>query len=201
MDSLPRRVAARSPTVIVLAPTELYLSAARSRLGSRISDERRALENERACAASPSCSNGYHPTPPRHAARSVPLSLFPSTFLSRAPVAGCCFASLSVVGRVGGGDNRVSLSPPVSQPALPWSPATPAYSTPDTRPCMCKQLFLELFVFFFFFHSCDLDFIFEIWILLLCFLRVFLFGDFFFFFEFGVWRFLRREGLLCVVGV
>lgn len=201
MDSLPRRVAARSPTVIVLAPTELYLSAARSRLGSRISDERRALENERACAASPSCSNGYHPTPPRHAARSVPLSLFPSTFLSRAPVAGCCFASLSVVGRVGGGDNRVSLSPPVSQPALPWSPATPAYSTPDTRPCMCKQLFLELFVFFFFsflwfrFYFWDLDFA------PLFLESVFVWRFFFFFFEFGVWRFLRREGLLCVVGV
>lgn len=200
MDSLPRRVAARSPTVIVLAPTELYLSAARSRLGSRISDERRALENERACAASPSCSNGYHPTPPRHTARSVPLSLFPSTFLSRAPVAGCCFASLSVVGRVGGGDTaspsrRRFLSLPCPG-LLPRQLILPLILAPA-----CVSSCSSSSLFFSFFYSCDLDFIFGIWILLLCFLRVFLFGDFFFFFEFGVWRFLRREGLLCVVGV
>lgn len=146
MDSLPRRVAARSPTVIVLAPTELYLSAARSRLGSRISDERRALENRRACAVSPSCSTGPHPTalaPPHYLSLSRPR---------------CCLLSRVLVCCVGDGDNRVSPSRSrftQLAPALPWSPATPAYSTPDTRPCMCKQLFLQLFpslfCFFFFF--------------------------------------------------
>lgn len=180
MDSLPRRVAARSPTVIVLAPTELYLSAARSRLGSRISDERRALENERACAASPSCSNGYHPTPPRQTYRSRSFLLLFS--LAR------------------------PLLVAVSRPCLLWAAWVAVITASPSRrrflssrlPCpglLPRQLILPLILvpacvsscsssslFFSFFHSCDLDFIFGIWILLLCFLRVFLFGDFFFFF-------------------
>lgn len=113
----------------------------------------------------------------------------------------------------------------VSRPCLLWAAWVAVITASPSRrrflslPCpglLPRQLILPLILapacvsscsssslFFSFFHSCDLDFIFGIWILLLCFLRVFLFGDFFFFFffEFGVWRFLRREGLLCVVGV
>lgn len=111
----------------------------------------------------------------------------------------------------------------VSRPCLLWAAWVAVITASPSRrrflslPCpglLPRQLILPLILapacvsscsssslFFSFFHSCDLDFIFGIWILFLCFLRVFLFGDFFFFFEFGVWRFLRREGLLCVVGV
>lgn len=132
---------------------------------------------------------GTHLTPPHRNAsrgsRSFPI-LF-SLSLSLARVAGCCFPSSSVVG---GGDNRVSLAP-----ALPWSPATPQLILPLILAPACVSSCSSSSFFFFFlflrfgFYFWDLDFA-------PLFLESVFVWRFFFSFFFGVWKFLRRKGLL-----
>lgn len=111
----------------------------------------------------------------------------------------------------------------VSRPCLLWAAWVAVITASPSRrrflslPCpglLPRQLILPLILapacvsscsssslFFSFFHSCDLDFIFWDLDFAPLFLENVFVWRFFFFFEFGVWRFLRREGLLCVVGV
>lgn len=119
-----------------------------------------------------------HLTPPRHASHSS--RSFPSPF-------------------------SLALLVAVLHPRLLWAAWVAVITASPSRcrflslPCpglLPRQLILPLILapacvnscslssllcFLFFFYSCDLGFIFGIWILLLCFLRVF----FFFFLEFG----------------